>query len=119
MGVGPRATGCFHQLFVPRQSYSICRLRGPGAPGQDVLDSPRDVLPGTSYEEAIIQAINSCRVFVLIFTGDSNNSPHVENEVRIAWTRDMPIVSFRVEDVPLSNIMNYYLGSRRWLDIGE
>ena len=87
--------------------------------GRKCWIAPRDVLPGTSYEEAIIKAINTCQVFVLIFTEDSNSSPHVENEVRIAWTRDMPIVSFRVNDVPLSDIMNYYLGSRQWLEAGN
>jgi hypothetical protein len=98
-------------------AFAVCE--GLERRGRKCWIAPRDVLPGTSYEEAIIQAINACRVFVLIFTADSNNSPHVENEVRIAWTRDMPIVSFRVEDVPLSDIMNYYLGSRQWLDAGR
>jgi hypothetical protein len=78
--------------------------------------APRDILPGTSFEESIIKAINECKVFVLIFTAASCHSSHVENEVRIAWTRDMPIIPFRLEDVALSNIMNYYIGSKHWLD---
>jgi hypothetical protein len=112
-----------HDVFISYSSrdkaiaFAVCE--GLERRGLKCWIAPRDVLPGASYEEAIIQGINACRAFVLIFTADSDKSPHVENEVRIAWTRDMPIVSFRVEDVPLSDVLNYYLGSRQWLDAGK
>jgi|SRR6516225_6886435 len=46
--------------------------------------APRDVLPGIPYGEAIIEAIRSSRLMVLVFSSNSNNSPQVMREVERA-----------------------------------
>ena len=43
--------------------------------------APRDVLPGEDFPDAIIKAIDSSRVMVLIFSSNSNASPHVVREL--------------------------------------
>jgi polar amino acid transport system substrate-binding protein len=78
--------------------------------------APRDVPPGAEFEKSIIDAIGKSRVFVLIFSSHSNGSHHVENEVRVAWQANVPILPFRIEDVQFSAVMNYYIGSRHWID---
>jgi len=109
-----------HEVFISYSSQDKARAEavcaGLEGSGLSCWMAPRDVLPGTSYEESIIRAINECQVFVLIYSAVSNQSPHVENEVRIAWTQEKPIIPFILESVPLSDIMNYYIGSKHWLD---
>ena len=39
--------------------------------------APRDIMPGVEWGEAIIDAINHCRAFVLIFSANANESPQI------------------------------------------
>ena len=78
--------------------------------------APRDITPGVKYAEAIIDGINNCQVFLLILSAASNDSPQVEMEVDRAASKDITILSFRIDQVALSKIMEYYLSSRHWLD---
>jgi hypothetical protein len=78
--------------------------------------APRDVQPGMQFEDAIFKAIEESKLFVLIYTGNSNSSLHVENELRIAWKKGMPIIPFRLEDIQPNHVIDYYISSRHWLD---
>lgn len=78
--------------------------------------APRDVTVGKDFEQSIIGAIERSRILVLIFSSNANNSHHIENEVRSAWKRGIPIIPFRIEDVPFNNVIDYYIGSKHWLD---
>src|SRR5438874_1385949 len=67
--------------------------------------APRDVTPGKNYGVAILDAIDECRVFVLILSSYSNESRQVVREVERAASSDSIILPFRVEDVqPARNI---------------
>jgi len=84
--------------------------------GLDCWIAPRDITPGVKYAEAILDGINNCRIFLLILSAVSNDSPQVEMEVDRAASKDIPILSFRIDQVVLSKTMEYYLSSRHWLD---
>ena len=78
--------------------------------------APRDVLPGADYAASLIDAISLSRVFVLVLSSNSNQSPHVMREVERAVTKAIPIIPLRIENVALTKSMEYYLSSRHWLD---
>ena len=78
--------------------------------------APRDVLPGISFQEAIIDAIDSTRIMVLIFSSHSNNSPHVIRELTEAVSKGVIIIPFRIEDVLPSKSMKYLISVPHWLD---
>jgi hypothetical protein len=61
--------------------------------------APRDVLPGMSWGGSIIDAINSARVMVLVFSDHANKSPQVEREIERAVNRSIPIIPMRIENV--------------------
>ncbi len=67
--------------------------------------APRDVTPGTPFEKAIMDAINRAHIFILVYSSSSNDSKHVQNEVREAWKRGIPIIPFRIQDVPMSDVI--------------
>ncbi len=78
--------------------------------------APRDVLPGEPFAKAIIRAMNESRLFVLVFSAETNESNHVKNEVERAVSKGLSIIVFRVEDVVPTEEMEYYLSRRHWLD---
>jgi hypothetical protein len=78
--------------------------------------APRDVLAGMNYAEALMEAIGQSRVMVLVFSSHSNRSQQVVNELETAVNRGIPILPFRVEDVPPSGPVEFYIRSRHWLD---
>jgi hypothetical protein len=78
--------------------------------------APRDVKPGEEYAAALVRALHDSRVLVLVFSSGANQSPQVLREVERAVSRGLPILPFRIEDVPPSEAMEYYIASRHWLD---
>lgn len=53
---------------------------------------------------------------LLIFSSNANDSSHIKREVNLAGGRNVPIVPFRIEDVPMSDSLSYFLESPHWLD---
>ena len=78
--------------------------------------APRDVPPGSNFAASIIQAINTCKVFVLIWSADTNTSKHILNEINQAFDRGIIIIPFRIQDVQPTDEMRYYFGRTHWLD---
>ncbi len=78
--------------------------------------APRDVAPGAEWAEQIVEAIARARVMVLVFSSSANGSPQVRREVERAVHRRVRVLPFRVEDVPPSRSLEYFLSSQHWLD---
>src|SRR5262249_46165918 len=78
--------------------------------------APRDIEAGTSFPAAIVNAVQSSRVLVLVLSSHSDASPHVKSEVRCAFDNDIPIVPLRVEEFDVSTDLQYFLSTVQWLD---
>jgi hypothetical protein len=78
--------------------------------------APRDITPGCPYAEAIIQAINTARVLVLVCSAQANASPHVTREVERAVSKGLTIVTFRTDATGLSPSLEYFLSHSHWLE---
>ena len=78
--------------------------------------APRDIIPGTSWPAAIVEAIESSKVFVLVFSDRSNQSKQVAQEVGEAFDNEIPIIPLRLDNVKPSKEMSYYMRSTHWLD---
>lgn len=76
--------------------------------------APRDILPGENYSRSIITAIGESRLAILVFSADSNESNHVLSEIDRAYNKNKPIILFRLQDVPLSPSLEYYLSTAQW-----
>jgi eukaryotic-like serine/threonine-protein kinase len=86
------------------------------AQGIDCWIAPRNVLPGMTYAKAIINALKTSRVMILLFSAESNSSPQVMREVERAASIGIPIIPVLIENVPLSDDMQFYVSSPQWLD---
>jgi hypothetical protein len=78
--------------------------------------APRDIEAGTEWAEGIIIGINRCRLMVLIFSENANQSSQVRREIERAVNRELPILPFRIENVGPSSKLEYFLGNLHWLD---
>jgi TolB-like protein len=78
--------------------------------------APRDVRAGESYASAIVNAINSCRLLVLLLSKAAIDSPHVLREVERASSKNRPVLSVRIDVTPLPPDLEYFLSANQWLD---
>jgi TIR domain-containing protein len=73
--------------------------------------APRDILPGEKYSGAIVKAINGAGLMVLVLSSHTNDSENVLSEVDQAYKKSVRIIQFCIDDVPLSESLDYYLST--------
>lgn len=78
--------------------------------------APRDVIPGDSYVEDIVAAIERSRLVVFVFSTSANESPHVTRELGHAVNVGVAILPFRIEDIEPSPTLEFYISGSHWLD---
>ena len=78
--------------------------------------APRNISPGKEWGESIIDAIHDCAVFILVYSSAANQSPQIKREVERAASQGIPILPFRIENVPLSKTLEYFISTPHWLD---
>lgn len=84
--------------------------------GIDVWFAPNDIISG-DYASAIVEAINKCTHFICVISENSMKSPHVLNEVDLAFqhVRDgVSILPFRMDSKELNSSFMYYLSRMEW-----
>src|SRR4051812_25989679 len=77
--------------------------------------APRDVGPG-EYATNIVRAIGQCRVFLLVFSSETNLSTQVRKEIERAVSKERMIVPLRIEDTKPGESLEYFLSDVHWLD---
>jgi TolB-like protein len=78
--------------------------------------APRDVRAGEPYAAAIVEAINSCRMLVLVLTQSAVDSPHVLREVERASSKKRSVLSIRLDAANLPPELEYFLSANHWLE---
>lgn len=78
--------------------------------------APRDIPAGKNFAESIIDAIDISKVFVLIWSINTNSSEHILTEINQAFNQGIPIIPFRIQEVEPTSAMRYYFGRTHWLD---
>jgi len=78
--------------------------------------APRDIMPGSEYGDAIVEAINQSRALVLVFSSNANQSPQIRREVERAVSKGLPIVPLRIENIAPTQSLEYFIGAVHWLD---
>lgn len=80
------------------------------------IDSRDISLACDDWGDELAKALDESKLMVLIFSSNTNESVHVKDEVLMAATRKMPIITFRIEDeMPLGSLEKQLL-RRQWFD---
>jgi len=78
--------------------------------------APRNIVPGSHWQASIAQAVRNARLFVLLFSENSNDSEHVARELALADKNQVPILPIKIDASTPTNILEYYLSVCHWLD---
>jgi hypothetical protein len=87
------------------------------ARGYSCWISCRDIDPGENFQEAIVKAIRSTPLVVLVFSANSNNSSEIKKEIALASQNSVTVIPVRVEDVIPSDAFVYEFATRQWIDL--
>ena len=78
-------------------------------------------LHGGDYASGIMDALESCKVFLLVLNRPASESAHVLNELEIITDRlsrkhDVTILPFHIADTEISSAAKYYIKRHHWID---
>lgn len=81
--------------------------------------APRDT--EGDYAGSIANAIENCKIFLLILNKNASESPHVLNELNLVTERlskreEVNIMPFHISDDDISAKAKYYIGRMHWID---
>ena len=71
--------------------------------------APRDVNAGTDYAAAILDAIRTSDLVLLVFSSFADSSPYVLREIERAVNYKRPVLALRIDDTAPSSSMEYYV----------
>lgn len=74
----------------------------------------RNIQSGEIFAKAIIAAIESCKVMVLIFSFETSLSDYVLSEVSTAFDEKKVIIPFKIEDAQFEGAWRLLLGKTHW-----
>jgi hypothetical protein len=74
------------------------------------------VVPGADWGESIIDAIESSRIMILIFSRSADASSQIKREVERAVNKGVYIIPFRVDDIPPTRSLEYFISTSQWMD---
>src|SRR3984957_1157241 len=114
------AAGAGSKIFISYASQDVAvadklcaALEASGFP---CWIAPRDVRAGESYAAAIVQAINDCKMLVLVLSKSASESSHVLREVERASSKKRPVLVVRMDTAGLPPDLEYFLSANQWLD---
>jgi TolB-like protein/tetratricopeptide (TPR) repeat protein len=114
-------TSLSHDVFVSyaSQDGAVANsiVENLEAQGLKCWIAPRDVKPGAQYADAIVRAINEAKAVVLVLSAGAMGSSHVAREVERAASKRKQIVALRMDGVPLSPQLEYFLSESQWIDV--
>jgi len=78
--------------------------------------APRDIPPGHDWAGSIMDGLQRSKSFVLLLSSHSAQTKQIAREVELADQHNIPILTFRLEDVQPPNSLLYFLGNLQWVD---
>ena len=103
-----------HSSVDSKLAYAMCHYLEEK--GVRCWIAPRDVQGGTEYAEAIILGIRNCKIMVVLFNKNANDSIYVKNEVERAFNYKSILIPFKVDQTIPSATLELFLGSVHSLD---
>lgn len=76
----------------------------------------RDIPRGVVWAKAITEAIENCKLMVVVFSEHFNRSEQVDREIEMCMEEGKPILTFRIQDTAFTGVKKYYLKNINWID---
>ena len=78
--------------------------------------APRDIQPSQEWGGVIAKSILESKLFLIIFSENSNHSKQVKAEVNLAFSEEIIILPFRIENLEPEGSLCLHLATNHWLD---
>jgi hypothetical protein len=79
--------------------------------------SLRDVPPGQNYQETIVEAVESAKGLVFLFSENSSRSGETKKELSLAGAANVPVFPLRLAPIVPTGALRYELATRQWIDL--
>lgn len=76
---------------------------------------PRDLSVKHETEETM-EAIKESKLIVLVYSNYSKNSNFIKNEIDLAFSYNLPIFAFNIDNSKLDGSLEFFLKGQHWLD---
>lgn len=77
---------------------------------------PRDITKGAPYARSLVEAIESSKAMVLIYSFNSSSSNHVMRELEQASKHGIAVIPFRIDDTSPPPEIDYHVSRLHWID---
>ena len=84
--------------------------------GIDCWYASRDILPGQVWSDKITEAVENCKVLLLILTENSNVSEQCLSEASLALSLNKKIIPFKILEGEPSKALRYVISTFNWMD---
>jgi TIR domain-containing protein len=109
-----------HQVFIsysnPDQPSAIGICRALESAGIKCWMAPRDIASGSQWGGSIMEAIQSSKAVLVVFSQHANASPQVGREMEAAVAKRLPLIPVRLADVMPTEDMQYFLSVSQWFN---
>ena len=79
--------------------------------------APRNILAGQHYADAIVNAIQNVKIFVVVCSKNSLGSKYVSKETTVAEDSEKIIIPFKIEDCSIVGTgLQLHLSDKQWID---
>lgn len=78
--------------------------------------APRDIPAGSNYMGTINRAIQKSELFLVVLSGNANQSIEMKKEASIANRRQMPMIPFRIDFAVLDDDWAFEISVRQYVD---
>ena len=76
----------------------------------------RDIPSGVVWAGAITEAIESCKMMIVVFSEHFNQSEQVDREIEMCSEEKKPILTFKIQNAAFNKVKKYYLKNINWID---
>jgi len=76
----------------------------------------RDIPNGIVWAQAVTEAIENCKLMVVVFSENFNASKQVDREIEMCIEEGKPILTFKIENTEFKGVKKYFLKNLNWID---
>jgi Response regulator containing CheY-like receiver, AAA-type ATPase, and DNA-binding domains len=111
----------FHKIFISycnenkEIAYTLCSYLEEQ--NLKCWIAPRDIEPMTIWPEEIIQAIQKCKIVIILLSTSANQSDNVLRELILASEQKKEIVPVRIENIVASDRLRFFLQIWQYIDV--
>ena len=78
--------------------------------------APRDIPYGHKWPAEIVEAIETSKIMLFVFTEHSNHSNQVIREINCALENGVLVIPIRLKEIPYNKSLRYYLSTVQWAE---